>query len=64
MAISVNSVRDVADGTQGGQFEVGDRSQLASLSDLDPLYRQLLDTPVTGLFPDEGVGRPGASVRR
>ena len=39
--------RDVADGLQAGQFAVGERQKAASLNDLDPMYRQLLDRPIT-----------------
>ena len=39
--------RDVADGLQPGQFAVGDRRKATSLDDLEPMYRQLLDRPVT-----------------
>lgn len=49
MSISVAKFRDVADGTQPGQFEVGDREGVQSLADLDPVYRQLLDEPVTAV---------------
>ena len=49
MSISVAKFRDVADGTQPGQFEVGDREGVQTLADLDPVYRQLLDEPVTAV---------------
>jgi PPOX class probable F420-dependent enzyme len=47
MSITVSKIRDVADGVQAGQFEIGDRAAVAGLADLDPIYRQLLDGPVT-----------------
>jgi nitroimidazol reductase NimA-like FMN-containing flavoprotein (pyridoxamine 5'-phosphate oxidase superfamily) len=47
MAIKVAKFRDVADGLQAGQFAVGDREALASLSDLDPSFKKLMDDPVT-----------------
>lgn len=47
MAIKVAKFKDVADGTQAGQFTVGDREHVRSLDDLDPIYKQLLDEPVT-----------------
>lgn len=47
MSIKVAKFKDVAEGTQEGQFTVGDREQVDSLDDLDPIYRQLLDDPVT-----------------
>lgn len=51
--------RDVADGLQPGQFAVGERRKAASLTDLDPMYRQLLDRPVTQTLGIIGPdGRP------
>jgi PPOX class probable F420-dependent enzyme len=49
MTITVAKFRDVAEGTQPGQFQVGDREGVATLEDLDPVYRQLLDGPVTAV---------------
>jgi PPOX class probable F420-dependent enzyme len=49
MAIPVAKFRDVADGTQPGQFQVGDRDGVQTLDELDPVYRQLLDEPVTAV---------------
>jgi PPOX class probable F420-dependent enzyme len=58
MAITVAKFRDVADGTQPGQFEIGDRESVGRLSDLDPTYRQLLDEPVTAVVSvTGGAGR-------
>jgi hypothetical protein len=54
---TVANFRHVADGLQAGQFDVGERRQASSLSDLDPIYRQLLDRPVTmtlGLIGPDG----------
>ena len=42
----VANFRHVADGLQEGQFAVGQRKRAASLDDLDPTYRQLLDRPI------------------
>ncbi|HTW68348.1 MAG TPA: pyridoxamine 5'-phosphate oxidase family protein [Acetobacteraceae bacterium] len=51
--------RDVADGLQAGQFAVGDRKPAASLNDLEPGYRQLLDRPITQTLGITGPdGRP------
>ena len=47
MAITVAKFRDVADGTQEGQFMIGDREKVDSLDALDPIYKRLLDEPVT-----------------
>jgi Pyridoxamine 5'-phosphate oxidase len=43
----IANFRHVADGLQGGQFAVGERKRAASLGDLDPVYRRLLDRPIT-----------------
>ena len=62
MPISVSKIRDVADGVQAGQFEVGERAALQSLDDLDPVYRQLLDGPVTAVISvTGGAGRSNLS---
>lgn len=57
---TVANFRHVADGLQEGQFAVGERKKASGLSDLDPIYKQLLDRPVTctlGLItPDGTVG--------
>lgn len=51
--------RDVAGGLQAGQFAVGDRRRVATLDDLDPTYRQLLDRPITQTLGITGPdGRP------
>lgn len=51
--------RDVADGLQEGQFAVGERRRVAGLDDLDPIYRQLLDRPITQTLGITGPdGRP------
>lgn len=49
MSITAAKFRDVASGTQPGQFEVGDREGVQTLADLDPVYRQLLDQPITAV---------------
>lgn len=59
MAITVAKFRDVAEGTQPGQFEIGDRDRVNTLADLDPIYRQLLDEPITAVIAViGGSGRP------
>ena len=59
-AITLAKFRDVSDGLQAGQFAVGERRQIKGLQDLDPIYKQLLDRPITvtlGLIgPDGRVG--------
>jgi PPOX class probable F420-dependent enzyme len=57
MAIKVAKVRDVADGVQPGQFEIGDRTAVDGLDQLDPIYKQLLDEPVTASIAV--IGRTG-----
>ncbi len=46
-AFTVANFRHVANGTQPGQFDVGERRRAAHLADLDPIYKQLLDGPTT-----------------
>lgn len=59
MSFTVAKFRDVAEGIQPGQFQVGDREQADSLADLDPTYKQLLDDPVTAVIAVMGPdGRP------
>ncbi len=43
MTIKVAKFRDVAEGTQAGQFTVGERESVQTLDDLDPIYKQLID---------------------
>ena len=51
--------KHVADGLQEGQFSVGERQRAASLADLDPIYRDLLDRPITVTLAVMGPdGRP------
>ena len=59
MSITVAKFRDVADGIQPGQFMIGDREPVASLADLDPVYKRLLDEPVTAIVAVTGSdGQP------
>ena len=54
---TVANFRHVADGLQEGQFGIGERTQARGLSDLDPIYKQLMDRPVTatlGLIGPDG----------
>src|SRR5215472_1701866 len=59
MPIAVSKVRDVADGAQPGQFEVGGHAAVQSLSELDPVYKRLLDEPVVAVV--SVTGRTGLS---
>jgi len=45
--ITVAQFRDVAGGLQPGQFGIGDRVKIKGLSSLDPIYKALLDRPIT-----------------
>ena len=46
-AFVIANFKHVAGGTQEGQFGIGERRRVSHLSDLDPIYRQLLDRPIT-----------------
>lgn len=53
----VANFRHVANGLQPGQFAVGERHRAGHLADLDPIYRALLDRPITvtlGLIGPDG----------
>lgn len=59
MTVTVAKFLDVADGIQPNQFTVGSHEEIASISDLDPLYRQLLDKPYACVMAViGGDGRP------
>jgi PPOX class probable F420-dependent enzyme len=54
---TIANFRHVAKGLQKGQFAVGERRRAASLADLAPIYRELLDRPITvtlGLIGPDG----------
>ena len=52
--------KDVSDGLQAGQFAVGERKKANSLDQLDPIYKSLLDSPITCTLAVIGPdGRPG-----
>ena len=55
--ITVANFRSVAHGRQPGQFAVGERRQIRGIDELDPVYRALLDRPITvtlGLVGPDG----------
>jgi nitroimidazol reductase NimA-like FMN-containing flavoprotein (pyridoxamine 5'-phosphate oxidase superfamily) len=56
MSITIARFIDVAEGVKPGQFSVGEHDQVVSLSDLDPIYRQLMDEPVTAVLAVVGNG--------
>ena len=54
---TIANFRHVAKGLQEGQFAVGERKKAKGLADLEPIYKQLLDEPVTaslGLIGPDG----------
>ena len=56
---TIANFRHVAGGLQEGQFAVGERRQAQGLSDLAPIYQQLLNEPVTMTLAIMGPdGRP------
>lgn len=59
MSITVAQFLDVSEGVQPGQFTVGSHGEVASLDDLDPTYKQLLDAPYACVMSViGGDGRP------
>ncbi len=57
--VTVAKFLDVANGLQPGQFSVGSRDEISSISDLDPTYRQLMDEPYACVMAVTGAdGRP------
>ena len=59
MSFTVAKVTDVSEGLKPGQFTVAQEDQGQSLADLDPIYRQLMDEPVTAIIAVMGKdGRP------
>ena len=59
MSFKVANFKHVAEGLQEGQFTVDERSVLDSLDQLDPVYKRLLDEPVTAVLAVMGGdGRP------
>jgi PPOX class probable F420-dependent enzyme len=55
VTITVAKFKDVSEGTQPGQFTIGERQEVSSLSDLDPVYQRLLDEPVTAIVAVTGA---------
>ena len=59
MSVTVAKFRDVAEGLQPGQFAIGDRYEVASISDLPETYKQLMDKPIPVVMAVMGGdGRP------
>jgi len=57
--VTVAKFLDVSEGLQAGQFSVGSRDEITSISDLDPTYKQLMDEPYACVMAVIGAdGRP------
>ena len=57
--VNVSKFIDVSEGLKAGQFGVGDRENITSISDLDPTYKQLMDKPYACVMAVMGPsGRP------
>ncbi|MEM9615084.1 MAG: pyridoxamine 5'-phosphate oxidase family protein [Actinomycetota bacterium] len=62
MSIIVSRFLDVANGLQANQFSVGSKDEISSLSDLDPIYKQLIDKPYAcSMAVMGGDGRPNVT---
>ena len=63
MGIRLYEFLDVSAGLQAGQFGIGGRSEIESLNDLNPIYKRLLDDPVTAVMSVIGAdGRPSLTA--
>jgi PPOX class probable F420-dependent enzyme len=59
MSVTVSRFLDVSQGLQPNQFSVGSRDSIASISDLDETYKQLMDKPYACVMAVMGSdGRP------
>ena len=59
-SFTIAKFRDVSEGLQAGQFNIGDRHRAGSIGDLDPIYKELLDKPIVMTLAVIGPdGRPG-----
>ena len=59
MSVQVSKFIDVSEGLKPNQFSVGERENITSISDLDPTYKQLMDTPYACVMAVMGsTGRP------
>ena len=57
---TIANFRDVSEGLQAGQFDIGEHKRASGIGDLDPIYKQLLDKPVVMTLAVIGAdGRPG-----
>ena len=55
--VTVARFIDRRDGPQPGQFSIGDREQIPSISDLDDAYEQLMDRPLACILAVMGSDR-------
>lgn len=63
MGFKLAKFRDVANGTQAGQFAIGERTTVNSISDLDPKYKMLMDQPFACVMAVMGSdGRPNLTT--
>ncbi len=63
MGIKLAKFRDVANGLQAGQFAIGERTTMNSISELDPKYKMLMDQPFACVMAVEGSdGRPNLTT--
>jgi len=59
MSVTVAKFVDVANGVQPNQFTIGERYSVASISELDETYKQLMDKPIAAILAViGGDGRP------
>ena len=59
MSVQVAEFVDLRGGTTGGQFTIGDRKKIKSISDLDPMYLRLMDEAIPVTIAVMGnIGRP------
>jgi len=59
MSVTVAKFLDVANGVQPNQFTIGERYSVASISELDETYKQLMDKPIAAIMAViGGDGRP------
>ncbi|MEM9468358.1 MAG: pyridoxamine 5'-phosphate oxidase family protein [Actinomycetota bacterium] len=57
--VTVAKFLDVSEGLQAGQFSIGSRDEITSISALDPTYKQLMDEPYACVMAVTGAdGRP------
>ena len=59
MGVQVAKFIDLREGVTANQFTIGDREKIDSISDLDPMYKRLMDEPIACVMAVMGgIGRP------